>query len=190
MESQPIEQLNSSTAGTPSSKAAGNRTSSKEAQEMPKQQQQQQHEHHALDDFRLAASLLMNGTNSNDKQVQPSSWGSIPLMDIPRIVKALTVAPPPPPTQVSRPAAAAAAGDGSSVTAGVAAAGQETSAVQQHPARPQTKARFRRVIQQTQQAMALLEKSMAAAAVNCNAAAGVSEREGHGTASTTRSGQH
>jgi hypothetical protein len=120
---------------------------------------QQQQQHHALDDFRLAAASLMSSTSSSSQQVQHSSWDTIPLMDIPRIIKALAVGPPPPP-----PPAAAAPGNGSNKGAGIATAGQEGSAVAL-PMRPQTKARFRRVIQQTQQAMALLEKSLAAAAV-------------------------
>jgi hypothetical protein len=113
--------------------------------------------HTALNDFRLAAASLI--ASSASQPVQHSSWDTIPLMDIPRIVKALAVAPPPPP-----PPAAVAATDGSIKVEGVAGAGQEGSAVPVSM-RPQTKARFRRVIQQTQQAMALLEKSMAAAAV-------------------------
>jgi hypothetical protein len=178
-ESKQAVHSQSSAAGIGSSKADSNSSKSKEAQELPSKQQQQQG-HHSLDGFRLAAASLMSSTNSASPSVQPSSWDTIPLMEIPRIVKALTVAPPPPPPQVSRPAAAAAAGDGSVV----AAAGQESSAQHNQPARPQTKARFRRVIQQTQQAMALLEKSMAAAAVGCNTAAtGVEQRaaEGHRT---------
>jgi hypothetical protein len=146
------------TATTNSKKAPSN---SSEAPAVPnKEQQQQQQVHHVLDDFRLAAASLMSGTSSSSSQpVQHSSWGAIPLMDIPRIVKALAVAPPPPP-----PAAAVAPANGSSKGKGMANGGQEGSAVPA-PMRPQTKARFRRVIQQTQQAMALLEKSMAAAAV-------------------------
>jgi hypothetical protein len=124
---------------------------------VPNKEQQQQ-VHHVLDDFRLAAASLMSGTSSSSQPVQHSSWDTIPLMDIPRIVKALTVAPPPPPAPAVAPA------NGSNKGECMATAGHEGSAVPV-PMRPQTKARFRRVIQQTQQAMALLEQSMAAAVV-------------------------
>lgn len=186
-DSRKAVQQQSNAANSGSSKAANSSSTSKDAQPVPSKQQQQ--EHHALDDFRLAAALL-SSTNSSSQPVQPSRWDTIPLMHIPRIVKALAVAPPPPPPpQVSRPAAAATApGDGGGVGQGVVAVGQEAAAeVHSHPARPQTKARFRRVIQQTQQAMALLEKSMAAAAVKCNSAAGVEEQQAVGGQKTSDS---
>lgn len=76
-------------------------------------------------------------------QLTESHWDKVPLMDLPGIIKALTAEPPPPPPPQQQ---IAAVGAGQSVL------------------RPQSKARFKRVIEQTTRAMALLE-TMAAAGV-------------------------
>lgn len=119
------------------------------------------HLHHsAAQDFRLAAVSVMSAGSA---AWQLSSWDEVPLMDIPRIIKALAASPPPPP----QPMVAMAPG-------ALGSQQQDTSATR----RPKTKARFKRVIQQTQQALALLEKmqhAQAAAgdvAVTCNASSG------------------
>lgn len=85
-----------------------------------------------------------------------SGWDKIPLMDLPRIIKSLTIEPPPPPTMQPQQQLSAQATDG----------------LPQPARRPQSKARFQRVIEQTAKAMEILEK-MAAAGVNANS-------EGHG----------
>jgi hypothetical protein len=67
---------------------------------------------------------------------RPEGWTQLPIMEIPRVVKACLSARPPP----------------------SAVAGQPLQ-----PARPQTRARFKRVIQQSANALALLEYGMSQA---------------------------
>jgi hypothetical protein len=92
--------------------------------------------------------------------------GKLPLMDIPRVVRAC-VQPPPPP-QLLPPASCTAqqAGPvGGSAAEGARDAGSEQQQRQrQQPARPQTRLRYLRVAQQSVAALALLEQGLSAAA--------------------------
>jgi hypothetical protein len=81
----------------------------------------------------------MSAGNASAIPSSPRAWDKVPIMDIPRVVKACLKAPAPPPLE--------------SLTAAAPVCG-----------RPQTQFRFRRVLQQGAGALALLEYGLKQAA--------------------------
>lgn len=91
----------------------------------------------------LLASLLAATSSRPESPLQQTDhWDKVPVMEVPGIIKALILEPPPPPPKQRSPGA------------------EDEQLVR----RPQTRGRFRRVMEQTARAMEILE-TMAAAGV-------------------------